>query len=473
MTLPTEKATKTSFKERVTVAFENPARLGAISRGAGSTAAKREVLLESLPDADATRDLARQIRAHTIANLDHYLETFEANVRANGGQVHWARDAEEARQIVLGIARRTGARRVAKSKSMVTEEIELNEALEGQGIEVWETDLGEFIAQQAGDRPSHIIVPVMHLTRQEVGRVFSQKLGAPYTDEIAQLNQIARDTLRQVYLTADMGITGCNFAVAESGSICLVTNEGNGRMVTTLPRVHVTLMGLERIVPTLADLSVMLQLLARSATGQKLSVYTSLVSGPRRADEEHGPEEMHVVIVDNGRTRALAGDLAEILYCIRCGACLNVCPVYRTIGGHAYGSVYPGPVGSVVSPILGGVPAFADLPHASSLCGACKDACPVRIDLPTLLLRLRRETVEAGQQPGWLSGGMQAYKLVATAPGRFKLAARLGGWFSRLTGGRWFKGRLPGPLDEWTRYRQFPPFARETFQQRWQEEHHG
>jgi len=457
------------FKERVNAALQNPDRLRAISSGAEAAFVKRNIVLESLPDPDATRDLARQIRAHTIAHLDRYLAEFEANLTANGGQVHWARDADEARQIVLDIATRVGAKRVAKSKSMVTEEIRLNAALEAQGIEVWETDLGEFIAQQAGDHPSHIIVPVMHLTRQEIGRVFHEKLGAPYTDEIPELNSIARQTLREVYLSADMSITGCNFAVAETGSICLVTNEGNGRMVTALPRVHVAVMGMERIVPTLDDLSVMLQLLARSATGQKLTVYTSLVNGPRRPDEEHGPEEMHVVIVDNGRSRALASDLAEILYCIRCGACLNVCPVYRAIGGHAYGSVYPGPVGSVVSPILGGVPAFADLPHASSLCGACKDACPVRIDLPTLLLRLRRETVEQGQQPGWLSAGMKGYRAVATSPGRFRLAARLGALFSRLTGGRWFKGSLPGPLAAWTRYREFPPFARKTFQQRWQE----
>jgi L-lactate dehydrogenase complex protein LldF len=251
--------------------------------------------------------------------------------------------------------------------------------------------------------------------------------------------------------------------------VCIVTNEGNGRMATTLPRVHVALMGMERLVPTLVDLAVMLQILGRSATGQKMTVYTSLLTGPRRPDEPHGPEQMHIVIVDNGRTRALAGDLAEILYCIRCGACLNVCPVYRAIGGHAYGSVYSGPVGSVVSPILGGIPAFAELPHASSLCGACQEVCPVRIDLPGLLLRLRRDSVQQGYSPGWVTAGIGLYSQVARSPGRFGLAARLAGWVSRLWGGRWLTANLPGPLSGWTRFRAFPPFADKTFQQQWKE----
>ncbi len=457
------------FHARVSKAFENAERVAAVRRATVRFYDQRLTALRSLPDAEATRDLARAIRAHTIANLDKYLTQFEAAVQALGGQVHWARDAAEARQIVLDIAQKTGAKRIAKSKSMISEEIGLNKALEGAGLEVIETDLGEFIAQLAGEHPSHIIVPVLHLTRQEVGKVFASKLGVPYTDVISELNSIAREKLREVYLSADMGISGCNFAVAETGTICLATNEGNGRMITSLPRVHVALMGLERIVPTLSDLSVMLQLLARSATGQKLTVYTSLITGPRRANEPHGPEELHIVIVDNGRTRALAGEMAEILYCIRCGACLNVCPVYRNIGGHAYGSVYPGPVGSVISPILGGIPAFAELPHASTLCGACQDVCPVRIDFPTLLLRLRRETVRQGRSPVWVTLGMKAYAFMAGSPGRFQLAERLGALFTRLTGGGWFKGQLPGPLSAWTRYRFFPPFNRKTFQARWKE----
>lgn len=459
-----------SFEKRVSQALDNPARLAAISQAANRFFEHRESVMDSLPDPEATRDLGRAIRAHTIANLDHYLEQFEHSLEAAGGTVHWARDAAEARQIVLKIAQEASAKLIAKSKSMLSEEIGVNAALENAGIGVVETDLGEYIGQLGGEHPSHIIAPVLHLTRQEVGTIFHDRLDVAYTDEIAELNGIARESLRDVYLKADVGITGCNFAVAETGTICLVTNEGNGRMVSTLPGVHIALMGMERIVPTLDDLSVMLQLLGRSATGQKLTVYTSLITGPRRENEPHGPREMHVVIIDNGRTRALSGELAEILYCIRCGACLNVCPVYRAIGGHAYGSVYPGPVGSVVSPILGGIPAFAELPHASTLCGACQEVCPVRIDLPTLLLRLRRETVEQGRAPKWLALGMKAYAAVAKRPARFKLAARLAAWFTGVTGGGWYTGPLPGPLKAWTTHRAFPPFAKKTFQERYREQ---
>jgi len=461
------------FEDRLAEALANPQRLAAIGRAAMRFYEGRVAAMDTLPDAEAIRDLARAIRAHTIAHLDEYLQRFEANVQAAGGHVHWAHDAVEACSIVLRIAQENAVRRVVKSKSMVSEEISLNAALEQAGLEVVETDLGEYIAQLGHDHPSHIVAPVLHLTRQEVGRIFSERLAVPYTDEIAALNAIARRALREKFLKADMGISGCNFAVAETGTVCIVTNEGNGRMVTTLPRVHVALMGMERIVPTLQDLAVMLQLLPRSATGQKLTAYTSLLTGPRRPDEPHGPQETHVVILDNGRSRALAGDLAEILYCIRCGACLNVCPVYRTIGGHAYGSVYSGPVGSVLSPILGGVAAFADLPQASTLCGACHDICPVRIDLPLLLLRLRREVAREGYTPRWLQVGIRGYTAVARRAGHFALAARLASWLTRLMGGGWFNGQLPGPLGAWTRSRAFPPFVRRTFQQRWKERHRG
>lgn len=461
------------FEARVREALANPQRLTAIDRAARRFYEGRALTMSTLPDAEATRDLARAIRAHTIAHLDEYLQQFEANVQATGGHVHWARDAAEACATVLRIAYEGGVQHIVKSKSMVSEEIGLNAVLEQAGLEVVETDLGEYIAQLAYDRPSHIVAPVLHLTRQEVGRIFTQRLGVPYSDEIAELNAIARRTLREKFLQAEMGISGCNFAVAETGTVCIVTNEGNGRMVTTLPRIHVALMGMERIVPTLRDLAVMLQLLARSATGQKLTAYTSLLTGPRRTHDPHGPQEMHVVIIDNGRSRALASDLAEILYCIRCGACLNVCPVYRTIGGHAYGSVYSGPVGSVLSPILGGLVAFADLPQASTLCGACRDICPVRIDLPALLLRLRREAAGQGHAPRWLKVSIQGYAAIASRPGRFALAARVASWLTHLLGGGWFEGRLPGPLGAWTRTRAFPPFARRTFQQRWRERQHG
>lgn len=459
------------FNNRVQEALSNPERLAAINRAAVRFYNGRTAVMGSLPDAEATRDYARTVRAHTIANLDRYLEEFETNAKKAGSQVHWAVDAGEARQIVLDIAKKTSAGRIVKSKSMVTEEINLNHALEKAGLEVFESDLGEYIAQLGNDRPSHIIAPVLHLTRQEVGHIFAEKLGVPFTDDPLELNAIARSRLREVYLTADIGITGCNFAVAETGSVCLVTNEGNGRMVTTLPRVHIAIMGMERLVPTIEDLSVMLQLLARSATGQRLSTYTSLVTGTRRQGEPHGPEESHIIIVDNGRSEALAGDLAEILYCIRCGACLNVCPVYRAIGGHTYGSTYPGPIGSVVSPIYGGMAAFSDLPNASTLCGACEDICPVRIQLPTLLLRLRRNAAEAGFSAPWITMGIKSFGTVTRSPGRFSLALRLAGIVSRLTGGRWLQ-RLPGPLKAWTAARHFPPFAAKSFQQYLREHPH-
>jgi L-lactate dehydrogenase complex protein LldF len=462
---------ESSLRERVTTALENKHGLVNIQVATDRFFSGRLKALEALPHADAMRDLARAIRAHTIARLDEYLLQFEQAFTALGGVVHWARDAEEVRQIVLRIAQDAGVTRIAKSKSMVTEEIALNAALEAAGLQVVETDLGEYIAQLSGDRPSHLLAPVLHLSRQDVGRIFAEKLHVPYTDDISELTAIARHNLREVFLAADMGISGCNFAVAETGTICLVTNEGNGRMVTSLPRVHVVVMGMERIVPTVKDLGVMLQLLPRSATGQKMSSYASLVTGPRRRGDPYAPQEMHVVIVDNGRSKALAGDLAEILYCIRCSACLNACPVYRTIGGHAYGGVYSGPVGSVISPVLGGLAAFPDLPHASTLCGACKDACPVHIDLPTLLLRLRRDTVQEGLSPAWTAAGMKGYAWVTRRYGRYRLITALAGALSRLARGRWLTW-LPGPLGGWTRYRAFPPFAPETFQRRNRGERH-
>ncbi|MCL4870672.1 MAG: iron-sulfur cluster-binding protein [Anaerolineae bacterium] len=451
-----------SFSERIEAAQANPERIAAIQRAAMRFYNHRQEGITSLPDADAARDLARKIRAHTIAHLDEYLLQLEAAAQANGTQVHWARDAAAAQNTIRAIAAQNNVRLAVKSKSMVSEEVGVNHALQADGVQVVETDLGEYIAQLSGDTPSHIIAPVLHLTRQEVGYIFQDNLGVSYTDDPLKLNDIARQTLRQLFLRADMGISGCNFAVAETGTTCIVTNEGNGRMVTTLPRIHVVLMGMERLVPTPDDLAVMLQLLARSATGQKMSVYTSLTSGPRRPDEPHGPEQVHLIILDNGRSQALAGEMAEILYCIRCGACLNACPVYRVIGGHAYGSVYSGPVGAVVSPILGGMAAHGDLPHASTLCGACQEVCPVRIDLPKLLLRLRRQGVEAGQTPLWLRMGMNGFAAAAARPTLFALAQKVAGL---LLGGTW-KTTLPAPAAGWTQFRHFPPFDRQRFQDR-------
>jgi len=435
----------------------------------------RAAALAALDASDQVRDEARRIRAHTIAHLDRYLDQFARNAGARGCTVHWAPTAVDANRIILDIARAEGISLAVKSKSMVTEEIELNHALEGAGVRVVETDLGEFVVQVAADRPSHIIVPIIHKRREDVAALFQEKLGAKPEEVVdaAAITAFARRTLRRDFLRAGMGISGVNMAVADSGSLCLVTNEGNGRLTTTLPRVHVAVMGLERLVPTAADLAVVLQLLARSATGQALTVYTNIISGPRRpagdagptAGEPDGPDQLHIVIVDNGRSRMLDGPLAEMLYCIRCGACLNICPVYRHIGGHAYGGVYPGPMGAVVSPGLMGLEAWSELSHASSLCGACRDVCPVRIDLPHLLLELRARAAAADLSPWWLRLAMPMYAAVATRPALYRwlgsLAARLA---HGLAPDGWFR-RMPGPIAGWTVSRDFPAPARESFLQ--------
>jgi len=457
------------FNVRVHDALNDDQLRAALTTVTARFTAARLNALVALPDSDAVRDHARRIRAHTLRKLDVYLSQFVESVEAAGGHVFWARDAQEANAYVTDLARERGVRLVVKSKSMLTEEIGLNRALEAAGVEVAESDLAEYIIQLAGERPSHIVVPAVHKTAKQVGELFHEKLGTRPTDDPAALNATARSNLRETFLRADMGITGVNFGVAESGTICLVTNEGNGRLVTSVPRLHVAMMGIERLVPGLQDLAVMLQLLARNATGQKATVYTSLLTGPRRPGEPDGPEELHVVLVDNGRTRTLAGELAEILYCIRCGACLNGCPVYREIGGHAYGSTYPGPVGAVVTPALGGVGAWAELPHASSLCGVCREVCPVRIDLPSLLLKLRDEGTRAGHRPLWLAVGLKLYAWAVCRPALFRLGGRLASALTRLVGrGDWLR-RLPPPLSAWTASRDFPPLAKQDFVAAWRE----
>ncbi len=468
-----QPASNVTFHERVEDALRDPQLHGALDRATARFTTLRQNALNALPEADSIRDRARLIRAHTIGQLDRYLQQFAEAVETAGGRVHWAADAEAATRIVLEIARAGRVRTVVKSKSMVSEEIHLNQALEKEGLRVVESDLGEYIIQLAGETPSHIITPVIHKTKEQVGQVLHDKLGLPLTDEPAEMTAAIRTKMREIFLTADMGISGVNFGVAETGTICLVTNEGNGRMTTTLPRIHVAMMGIERLVPTLDDLSVLLQVLARSATGQKLTVYTNLITGPRRRrppeqseggqDEPDGPDELHVVLVDNGRTRALGSEVAEILYCIRCGACLNACPVYREIGGHAYGSVYPGPVGAVVTPALGGIGPWNDLPHASTLCGACRDVCPVRIDIPRLLLELRYQGDKAGKTPLWLKMGLRLYRVAAIRPALFRWGTALSQWATHLLASHGWITRLPPPLAGWTQSRDFPAFAPQPF----------
>ncbi len=452
-----------TFYDRVEDALNKPIQRGAFDRATQRLQGGRLSAFAAFAIGDETRDRARLIRAHTISQLDTYLAQFAASVERVGGVVHWANDAHEAVKIVREIAASNAVKTVVKSKSMLSEEIHLNHALEQGGIEVVESDLGEYIIQLAGETPSHIIAPVIHRIKGQVAEVLHDKVGMPMTDDVAEMNAFVRGKLRRVFLTADMGISGVNFGVAQTGTIVTVTNEGNGRMTTTMPRIHVAMMGIERLVPTLDDLSVMLQVLARSATGQKLSVYSNLITGARRAGEHDGPEQLHVVLVDNGRSKLLVGECAEMLYCIRCGACLNACPVYKQIGGHAYGGVYTGPMGAVLTPLLNGISEWSDLPHASSLCGACRDACPVRIDLPRMLLELRNEGNKAGKTPTWITLGVRAFKTAAVSPTLFKMGARMARLGTSLIARHGWINKLPAPLKGWTQSRDFPSFAPKTF----------
>jgi L-lactate dehydrogenase complex protein LldF len=449
---------QTSFKSRIRDALADPQMRLAVHRVLSNAASQRAAGMASLPDAERVRDRARAIRSHTLCRLDHYLEKFATSVENAGGKVHFAEDASEACRTVLGLCSARGIRRAVKSKSMISEEIGLNHALEAASVEVIESDLGEYIIQLAGERPSDILAPAMHKTKEQVGKLFHEKLGIPMTTDPTELAAAARRNLREVFLTADLGISGVNFGVAETGTICTVTNEGNGRLTTTAPSVHIALMGIERLVPTLDDLSTMLQVLARSTTGQKLSVYTNLLTGPRRPGEADGPQELHVVLIDNGRSHVLGSNVAEILYCIRCGACLRACPVFRQIGGHAYGSVYPGPIGSVLTPALFGLDEWSDLPNASTLCGACEEVCPVRIQIPALLLKQRDEICRKGRMPFWLSAGIRIYREAAVHPKLFRLAASLGRILTRASGKNWLRW-TPPPLSGWTDHRDFPVFA--------------
>jgi L-lactate dehydrogenase complex protein LldF len=422
----------------------------------------------TLADSDRLRDHAKRIKQHTLAHLDQYLEQLESSVQRVGGKVHWAANAAEARQIVVAIARQENCRQAVKSKSMTSEEIHLNTALEAAGLTVTETDFGEFIIQLAGERPSHLVAPAVHHTRESVARILSHHVGQQLPEDARTLALTGRRLLRARFRTADLGITGANFAVAQTGTIVLVTNEGNGRLTTTCPRVHIALIGIEKVIPRLEDLPVFLKLLARAATGQTLSVYTTLITGPCRAGERDGPEAFHLVLLDNGRSKILATPFRESLQCIRCGACLNACPVYRRVGGHAYGGVYSGPIGSILTPLFDSMRDHAVLPHASSLCGACQAACPVRINIPHMLIGLREAQHHSQSRPG----ERLAYRLwqeIACRPWLYRLVlatARLAllpfareGWLRRLA----------GPGASWTAAREFPAPASRSFRQRWRE----
>jgi L-lactate dehydrogenase complex protein LldF len=458
-----------SFPERAGTALRDRFLQEALGIATTKFIGLRRESFAGFPQGDALRDRAREIKEATLQRLDVHLGQLADNVERLGGHVHWADTAQDARDIILRLCRDRGVRMAVKSKSMATEEIELNEALEQAGVTPVETDLGEYIIQLAHEKPSHIIAPAIHKTKGQVAELISVVAGEHLAADPEVLTAAARVLLREKFLQADMGITGANFAVAETGTLVLVTNEGNGRMVTSLPRIHVAVMGIDKVIPSMTDLMVFLAILARSATGQKLSSYTTLVRGPRRASELEGPEELHLILMDNGRSRQIAGPLREALYCLRCGACLNVCPVYRQIGGHAYGHTYPGPIGILLTAMIEGTESVKHLAHASSLCGACKDVCPVRIDIPRMLVDLRAQLDHEQIAPASERRAFQLLRRLLSSPRAFRLATTAGRLLQRPFMRQGRLSRLPLVFGQWTAARDLPPIARRTFSERWKD----
>jgi L-lactate dehydrogenase complex protein LldF len=449
----------TEFATRARSALADPHVQEALNLGTGRLMANRERAWGELADVEALRERAREIRARTIAGLDGHLDTFQAAVEARGGRVYRARTAEEANAYIVEVCHRAGATKVVKSKSMASEEIGVNAALEAAGVRPVETDLAEYLLQLAGKHPAHIVTAAIELTLEECARLLSAAEGEQLPADRTALVAAARRQLRRDFQTAEVGITGANFGVAETGSIVLVTNEGNGRLVSALPRVHIAVMGMERVVPTLTDLPPLLQLLGRSGTGQPLTVYTTLLTGPRRAGEADGPEETHVVLLDNGRSKLRGGRYESMLACIRCGACLNVCPVYRKAGGNAYSDVYSGPMGAVLLPLLKGLEETKSLPHASSLCGACTAACPVKIPLHELLIDLREDLAGQGVASRAERLGFMLWSLAWSRPLLYRLSTRLAVLGQRL-------GHLGGPGKAWAAGRELPRLARRRYRDR-------
>jgi len=435
---------------------------------------KRQKAIDKLPEFEALRDSAKEIKDHTLKHLDLYLERFENAVTAAGGHVHFARNAEEARDVCLAICRAAGAQTVTKGKTMIAEEIELNAHLEAHGVTPVETDLGEYIIQLRNEMPSHIIAPAVHLNatqvEQDFRRVHTHLSGQRDLAEPVQLLTEARGVLRDRFLAADVGITGANFLVAETGTSIIVTNEGNGDLTQILPRTYVVLATIEKLVPTLEDASQILRVLARSATGQDMSVYTTFTTGPRRAGDPDGPENYHVVILDNGRTAMLNTSFQEMLRCIKCGSCMNHCPIYHAVGGHAYGWVYPGPMGAVLTPSLIGIDKAGHLPNASTFCGRCESVCPVKIPLPKLMRHWREREFERHLTPATVRSGLKLWGFFARRPGLYRAATRAAMGALSLAGRERGRFRWLPFTGGWTRHRDFPAPQGETFQQRWARE---
>ena len=459
------------FKSNAARELANDTLRTALTKSKGHFTAGRSMAAENLPEFEALRDQSRDIKDHTIEHLDFYLESYEEKVRESGGHVHWARTAEDARQIVLKICRAVDAKAVNKGKSMISEECEINEMLEANGIRAVETDLGEYIIQLRGEKPSHIIAPAVHLTKGQVEESFRANHTHLDPDRVLEeaptLLDEARTILRKKYFEAEVGLTGANLLIAETGSSVIVTNEGNGDLSQLIPKVHIVLASVEKVVPTLEDAATILRVLARSATGQEFSSYTTLSTGPKREGDADGPEQYHVILLDNGRTDMIGTEFQEMLRCIRCGACMNHCPVYQSVGGHAYGWVYPGPMGSVLSPGLLGVDEAGHLPNASTFCGRCEEVCPVRIPLPKMMRNWREQEFEKHLSPGAARAGLGLWAFMARRPKfyqlvtdlQMRLLARLGRARGRLSSLPLAKG--------WTKYRELPAPEGRTFQSRW------
>ncbi|MDF2876417.1 MAG: lutB 1 [Sporomusa sp.] len=457
------------LRDRAVKALKDDQMRQAVRKAVDRLSGNKDKAARELPNWEQWREQTRLIRQHTIDNLDYYLQALTDNVRKAGGKVHFALSAEEARTVITGLCKQYDAKRVVKSKSMVTEEIHLNPALEKAGLEVVESDLAEYILQLAGETPSHIIVPAIHKNRYQIADLFSKVNGEKVEPDTPALTRFARKTLRGKFIEADIGITGCNFAVAETGSITLVTNEGNARLSTALPKVVISVMGMERLVPTFEDLETVLSMLPRSATGQKLTSYVSVINGPRKPTDIDGCEKFHLVIVDNGRSRILADEeYRQSLNCIRCGACFNVCPVYRQIGGHAYGSVYGGPIGSVITPLLENDFEFwGELPYASTLCAACTSTCPAKIPLQDLLFKLRAHRVSAGHTNAFEKFAFGMWKRFFKLPSTYKFAMKAASLGQKpLVKDGYITAQLP-LLSNWTNSRYLPAAADKTFRDRW------
>ena len=478
--------TAETFDRNARAALVDVQLRGALRNLANTFGERRKLAITTVEDWEGLREKARKIKDETLLNLDKYLEQFADNAENAGAKIHWARDAAEACKIVLDLIKERQATKVVKSKSMATEEIHLNAVLEANGINPIETDLGEWIIQLAEETPSHIVVPAIHKTKGQIADLFAEKVGIEKTDDVAVLTNTARKILRNRFAEAEVGISGVNFGVAETGTILILENEGNARLTTSVPKTHIAVMGIEKVIPRFADLDVFLKLLPRSGTGQRLTTYQSLITGTKRNATDEGPDEVHIVLMDNGRSKMLGHPVTrQSLACIRCGACLNACPVYQQIGGHAYGSTYPGPIGAVITPQLVGIKKTAQLPYASSLCGACREVCPVKIDIPELLLHLRAEATEGTangterKQPAKRNFGERlGFRLYAFAwlnPTFYKLGTKIARLMQRpfVKNGRIgkvsnFIAKLAPPLGAWTAWRDAPAIAEKSFREQWQ-----